>query len=321
MARPLPKTTSILLSKRAYVFYLEHARVMVKNDTVVYLTTGPGDEDYGFNIPDKNTSLLLLGQGTSVTDGAARKLAESGVMIGFCGSSGAPLLSAVDHVFLEPHSEYRPTEYMQAWCGLWLDDEKRSAAARLFLVERARATMETWSGDKSLESAGVRLTGDHLTAFEQDLDMCRSTTDLLAAEGRWAKQLYKILSHRFGVQFIRAAGEKTGDVLLDRINGFIDHGNYLAYGYAAVALHALGIAFSMPLLHGKTRRGGLVFDVADLIKDRFVLPQAFVLGTERASSREFRAEMIRRLTKVGAVDIMIDTLKNTILKLASDKPL
>lgn len=30
-----------------------------------------------------------------------------------------------------------------------------------------------------------------------------------------------------------------------------------------------------PVLHGDTRRGALVFDVADIIKDAFLLPVAF----------------------------------------------
>ena len=53
-------------------------------------------------------------------------------------------------------------------------------------------------------------------------------------------------------------------------NSFIDHGNYIAYGYAASSLNVLGISFAFPVMHGKTRRGGLVFDVADLFKDALV---------------------------------------------------
>jgi CRISPR-associated protein Cas1 len=63
----------------------------------------------------------------------------------------------------------------------------------------------------------------------------------------------------------------------------LNHGNYLAYGLAATTLWVLGISHSFAVMHGKTRRGALVFDVADLIKDAVVLP--FV--PKRAKSKSF----------------------------------
>jgi CRISPR-associated protein Cas1 len=38
----------------------------------------------------------------------------------------------------------------------------------------------------------------------------------------------------------------------------------------------LNISFALPGLHGKARRGELVFDIADLIKDVYVMPLAFL---------------------------------------------
>ncbi len=113
--KPAPKDPLILLSKRANVFYIEHARIMVKEGRLVYLVEHKNGVDRGFNIPDRNTSFLLLGKGTSITDGAVRMLAESGVQVGFCGNGGSPLLAWVDFAFLSPQSEYRPTAYMQSW--------------------------------------------------------------------------------------------------------------------------------------------------------------------------------------------------------------
>jgi len=36
----------------------------------------------------------------------------------------------------------------------------------------------------------------------------------------------------------------------------------------------LGLPHGLAALHGKTRRGGLIFDIADMIKDATILPQA-----------------------------------------------
>lgn len=103
---------------------------MQKDERIVYLTLGNSEIQQYFNVPERNTALLLLGKGSSITDSAARKLAESNVMVGFCGSGGSPLLSTVDFAFLTPHSEYGPTEYMQSWGKKWFDEPSRLRMAR-----------------------------------------------------------------------------------------------------------------------------------------------------------------------------------------------
>ena len=77
------------LSKRANVFYLEHARVVQQDDRIVYLTQDGGEFEQMFNIPERNTAFLLLGKGTSITDAAMRRMAASNVMVGFCGTGGS----------------------------------------------------------------------------------------------------------------------------------------------------------------------------------------------------------------------------------------
>jgi len=94
-------------------------------------------------------------------------------------------------------------------------------------------------------------------------------------------------------------------------NQFLDHGNYLAYGLGATATWVLGLPHGLAVLHGKTRRGALVFDVADLVKDAVVLPQAFISAAQGDDDSEFRRQCIDRLRKAAALDTMIDTLKNT----------
>ena len=77
----------------------------------------------------------------------------------------------------------------------------------------------------------------------------------------------------------------------------------------------LGIPHGLAVLHGKTRRGGLVFDVADLVKDAVILPQAFISASRGDEEQEFRQACIDRLTQVEALDVMIDTLKATAERL------
>lgn len=69
------------------------------------------------------------------------------------------------------------------------------------------------------------------------------------------------------------------------INNFLNHGNYLVYGLAATALWVLGIPHGFAVVHGKNRRGALVFDNADVIKDAIVLPWTFICAKDRTSEQ------------------------------------
>ena len=288
---------AVMLSKRANVFYLEHVRVMQKDERVVYLTETKDGIDQFVAIPDKNTAFVLLGKGTSITDAAVRKLSESNVVVGFSGSGGSPLFAEIDLAFLLPQDEYRPPSHAQRWFALWSDEPTRIEMGRAFLQHRA-----VW--DKTLYARiAPEVPGILFDDFAASLGACASTADLLSAEARFAKALYGLLARLFEVNgFTREAGARKKDTPQQRINSLLDHGNYLAYGYAAVALHGMGIPYFLPVLHGKTRRGALVFDVADLFKDWLVMPAAFRCGASNAKDNVFRAQIIEAAIKHDVLD-------------------
>ena len=64
---------TILHSKRANIYYLEKCRVMQKDGKVLYLTEASKENQY-WNIPIDNTTVILLGTGTSITQAAVRML-------------------------------------------------------------------------------------------------------------------------------------------------------------------------------------------------------------------------------------------------------
>lgn len=138
---------TILHSKRANIYYLEKCRVQVNGGRVEYVTS-EGKESFYWNIPIANTTALMLGMGTSVTQAAMREFARAGVMVGFCGTDGTPLYAAnevnVDVSWLSPQSEYRPTEYLQQWVSFWFDDQKRLEAAKRFQAIRLAQIEKRW---------------------------------------------------------------------------------------------------------------------------------------------------------------------------------
>lgn len=315
---------SILHSKRANIYYLEHCRVLVNGGRVEYVTER-GKESLYWNIPIANTTTVLLGTGTSVTQAAVRELAKAGVMLGFCGGGGTPLFAGTEQslevAWLPGQSEYRPTEYLQQWVGFWFHDDLRLAAAKNFQMARLDRLGSHWARSKSLKDQGFEARLEELNsliaASKAAIGAASDVTTLLTEEGRLTKQLYRLASQtaKYGA-FTRAKRGESHDAA----NQFLDHGNYLAYGLGATAAWVLGLPHSLAVLHGKTRRGGLVFDIADLIKDAVILPQAFLSAAKGHSEQEFRQTCIETLTRTETLDFMIDTIKLTAATVSKMTP-
>ena len=308
---------TILHSKRAHIYYLEHCRVLVNGGRVEYVTEA-GKESLYWNIPIANTTTLLLGTGTSITQAAMRELSRAGVMVGFSGGGGTPLFAIGERVteveWISPQSEYRPTEFLQAWVRFWFKDDLRLEAAKQFQIARLGQIEKHWTSRK-LKDQGFEVSSsdiqEALANSQQRIPTLPSNTSLLTEEARLSKHLYKLAANavKYG-QFERSKrGEST-----DRANSYLDHGNYLAYGLAATATWVLGLPHGLAVLHGKTRRGGLVFDLADLVKDAVVLPLAFACAVRGDTEQEFRYACIESLTQAESLDFMIDTTKEVAIR-------
>lgn len=284
---------------------------MQKDGRVLYLTAGQGENQY-WNIPIANTTVILLGTGTSITQAAVRMLASAGVLIGFCGGGGTPLFMGNEIEWMTPQSEYRPTEYVQGWMSFWFNQEKRLEAAKSFQLSRIQFMRTVWSKDRELQGEGFSLDknsiDDTLNDITQDIKHAPNVGKLLQLEGNYTKQLYKIAANATNLNhFVRERDS------FDIANSFLNHGNYLAYGLAACTLWVLGIPHGFAVMHGKTRRGALVFDVADLIKDTLILPWAFICAKEKATEKEFRQQCLQAFTDHKALDFMFDKVKEIAL--------
>ncbi len=286
--------------------------------------TDEGQRSLYWNIPIANTTCLLLGTGTSITQAAMRELAKAGVLVGFSGGGGTPLFNGIerdtDIVWFTPQSEYRPTEYLQGWVRFWFDDKRRLEAARQVQMARIFRIKDQWLNGIILRDKGFNVepqeVSDVLSNAIQEVKAACDVTALLTVEARLTKCLFRFAvnatSYGDFIRVKRGAGT-------DPANRFLDHGNYLAYGLAAVATWVLGLPHGLAVLHGKTRRGGLVFDAADLIKDAVVLPQAFISAMRGHETQEFRKACIDSLTRTESLDFIIDTLKE-LTKLGDVSP-
>jgi len=288
---------AILHSKRANIYYLEYCRVLQKDGRVLYLSEKKKEYMY-WNIPIANTTCLLLGTGTSITQPAMRMLAQAGVLVGFTGAGGTPLLMSNE------------IEYIQGWMHFWFDEIKRLESAKRFQLARIEFIQKVWSKDRELRLEGFN-SSELKKEFQKTLEQiffAPSVGKLLQIEADLTKRLYKYAAKKTNqLGFVR---EHTR---AEDANGFLDHGNYLAYGLGATTLWVLGIPHGFAVMHGKTRRGALVFDVADLVKDALVLPWAFICAKEKQSEKEFRLQILQTFIEHKALDFMFQEVQNAAL--------
>ena len=303
---------SIIHSKRSNIYYLEYCRVMQKDGRVLYLTEASKENLY-FNIPIANTPVIMLGNGTSITQAAMRLLSQAGVLVGFCGGGGTPLYMGTEIEWLTPQSEYRPTEYLQGWVSFWFNEDQRLNAGKQIQDARIKYLTKVWQNDRDLKNEGFlvshELIHNALNNFKTRTDNAKNSNELLLSEAQLTKVLYRFASKHTGIEKFKRQYQSN-----EVANDFLNHGNYLAYGLAASCLWVLGIPHGFAVMHGKTRRGALVFDVADIIKDTLVLPWAFICAKEKANQKTFRQQILQAFVDHKALDYMFNTVKSIALQ-------
>jgi len=285
----------MLFTHKTELLYLEHARVHVEDDRVIY-EQDREVEPHRYNFPHKNAQVLALGTGTSITQQAAKRLSEEGVVVVFTGDRGMPMLMA-------SVTGYHPNEYAQGYIRRWMDESQRLAMAKDMMCARLDFT-------ERMLDARSPLDADDIDDFRKKVAKAASIQSLMGVEGNEVKTLiYRSHARRHlsGETFKRARDHDGQPGEHAKVNLMLNHGNNLAYAMAAGSLWSVGIPSQFPLLHGQTRNGGLIFDVADIIKDGVVAPWAFELRGDPV--RKAMSELRYRLKKAHADEYMIDALK------------
>ena len=103
-------------------------------------------------------------------------------------------------------------------------------------MARIARIKQSWCQPRNGPDAGFKSDVSALeAALAQALAAIAAAPDntmLLSAEAHLTKQLYKLATRAIGYGDFTRAKRGTGT---DPANGFLDHGNYLAYGLAVAA--------------------------------------------------------------------------------------
>ncbi len=310
----------LLVTDREGALYLERARIHVEGGRIVYTITD--DENAReFNVPHVNLAVLFLGQGTSITQEAARLLGEEHVHLAITGTGGTPM-------HMGALTTYTATGHFRRLLPIYRNADLSLRAASAVMQHRIER-MKTIGGKiaaRDLRARNIDSLKAACAKFEAALKDCRDVAQLLGYEGEFSKASYREFGSMVGLKsFRRNAGAGPSDpVQTDEpeaarvvlANRLIDHGNYLCYGMSGAALWALGIPPLLSVFHGKTRAGGLVFDLADGFKDALVLPLAFAVATGKKSDdpeKQFRAKLIEAFDDHKILAKAVDTVEAMLL--------
>ncbi|MDM8565031.1 type I-F CRISPR-associated endonuclease Cas1f [Candidatus Halobeggiatoa sp. HSG11] len=291
---------AIMPSKRTGMYYLEYCRISQVDEKIVYNQAKKGITQY-LSLPIANTNIILMGTGTSITQAAMRIMAENGVMLAVVGGGGTPL-------YLASQSEYRPNEYFFAYLKKWQDPIQCLEMAKQLQLQRINFVEKQWQR-LNIELEAVIAAGE---TFQQKIKLAKDNEQLRGYEANYAKKLYAVQIKHLNIEkFTRKPGKKDET---DVFNSYLDHARYLAYGLAAVTLWVLGIPHSMAVSHGATRRGALVFDLADVIKDGIVMPVAMSYAKNDEPRNKMRKRCIAEFNNSKTLDVLFNCMKQLIEK-------
>lgn len=293
---------NIILSQKNSFIYIEYCRVSTVNGQLCFSKSNNGLVKY-YTIPYGNLAILILGSGTSITQQAARLISENKMLLAF--SSGQ-----MGNLYLTSINEYRNSAYFQKWYGLWINDDTRLNGAKFFFLRRFENNEKFWKKlNKIFSGMNVQLDIEKLkklnNEYKEKISCSNNTQELLGHEGMYVKNIYILLAELFNIQFTR-------DRDAGGVNLFLNKTNYLAYGIANTVLWTLGISSSFPLFHGKTRNGGLVFDLADTIKDAITLPLSFIAFYQNLSIKDLRKIILDCFEDFHILSNLFETVKLTL---------
>ena len=267
------------LSRRLPAVYVERAKCVRSGGALMLLYRDEEREKDGATapareiIPVESQSIILFGPGCSVTTEAMKLITRSGCVASFCGGGGTPVF-AYSVAYRNPQHKIR--QYSRS-----TNEDNRLAIAKRLMIERAKIC------------EGLKIKGfPILTGY----DSCTSITEISAVEGAWSRKAYIFLSKLYGIPY------DNKHVTYQAISLT----NHFVYSLAHAAIEARGFDPNIGIIHGQTRGGGLVFDIADVYKPALSLVPALLGSAATWTPGRIKKEVLDRMASTKALDGMVD---------------
>lgn len=230
-----------LITDREPIVLIERSKIEVSGSHVV-----SRDKEGTFNVPVASVHCLLLGNGTSITADAAALCAKHNCYVSFV--RGGLNAHSVWHC-----GRYSNPKNLVSQVRNHSDPIKRLEIARKLMLLRLQYLSQPFQE----------------LIHPQDIKECESIEQLLGIEGSFARKTYAILSSKNNNTFKRDQSNIAGT------NSSLTIANNALYNFIATILISKGLSPSIGFLHGQSRRGGLVFDIADIFKHPLYFEEAF----------------------------------------------
>lgn len=272
----------IPLSRRVPFYYIEYSKIKRKNNDIRILKANLKEE---YSIPVSGIGGLFLGPGTSITSESMRIISSRGCLIGVMGGNATPLyLCSTQHRSPLPRIRQHKVVF---------NESERINAAKILFKRRALFI-------KKFSSVSLPRFP---SCTEKD-----TINTLLSKEGAWAREAYKSLSVQYDVPFARRGkpfrGKKDPLTFL----------NFLSYSLADLTILHLGYDPNIGVLHGRTKGGGLSYDIADIVKPVIALDLSFQAVKEGWSLTEIKNQFMKLVLEIDVLNYLLKTLNEVFKK-------
>ena len=272
----------IPLSRRVPFYYIEYSKIKRKNNDIRILKANLKEE---YSIPVCGIGGLFLGPGTSITSESMRIISSRGCLIGVMGGNATPLyLCSTQH--RSPLPRIRQHEVI-------FDESKRINAGKILFKRRALFI-------KKFSSV---ILPRFPSCEEKD-----TINTLLSKEGAWAREAYKSLAAQYNIPFVKRGkpfrGKKDSLTFL----------NFLSYSLADLTILHLGYDPNIGVLHGRTKGGGLSYDLADIVKPVIALGLSFQAIKEEWSLTEIKNQFMKLVLEIDVLNYLLKTLNEVFKK-------
>lgn len=239
----MKKSFDLLVTDKEPFLYLEKSAIVVEDEQLIALSK-EGKEQ----IPANKFQMLILGYGTSITHPASIYAAKHNLNI--CFAKGGFNIHAVWN-----SSRYQNPISLRNQFKKHIDDKRRLDIAKEFIIKKC---------ERSKGNSEIINKMKNAISIEQ----------LIGYEAVWAKEIYK----SYCKENFRRLPKGT-----DEVNLKISLLNNLLYNFVTSIIISCNLNPSIGFVHGRTRRGGLAFDIADIYKQKLSLDLAF--NSEGVSNR------------------------------------